>query len=504
MGYAMVYARALCGVRACLIKVEVHILAGLPGFHIVGLPETVVKEARHRVKSALLHAGFKFPNKRLVVNLAPADMPKEGGRFDLAIAIGLLQASEQLLVEAAHQVFCAELGLNGELRSVPGILPVAHACQLDQQTLFIAKEDAKEAALIPGLEWLAADHLLAVVGHLAGRCKLSAKSYQEPQSLAVGPDLSDVKGQPQAKRALEVAACGGHSLLLSGPPGTGKTLLARRLPGILPELTLAEALTSASILSIVKGRLDTRQWRQRPFRAPHHSASSAALVGGGSPPRPGEISLAHYGVLFLDELPEFSRQVLESLREPLEQGEITISRSRYQYTFPASCQLVAAMNPCPCGYLGAKERDCYCRVEQIQRYHQRLSGPLLDRIDLQVVVNAPSLSELLGQTNTSEEKSCDVRARVEACRARQFERQKMLNVRLAQEPLMLALSLSRKDQAWLLQSMEQLKISARKAHKVLRVALTLMDMAEAQCVGREQLAEALSLVRTQLTNLSSG
>lgn len=496
MNFAKIAARAIYGVEALAVSIEVHLLPGLPGLTIVGLPEVAVKESRFRVQSALISAYFQFPTRRMVINLAPADLPKEGARFDLAIALGILAASGQLECSMLESYeFHAELGLDAALRPVSGVLPAAYACYQDGKNLIVAGANAREAACVEGLTVFGAMHLAEVVAHLKGLQMLSKiQGELSLQGLAL-KDLNEVKGQARAKRALEIAASGGHSLLLRGPPGTGKTLLASRLPSLLPTLHLSEAIEAAAIQSVATGGFQADHWRRRPFRSPHHSASSVALVGGGSPPRPGEISLAHHGVLFLDELPEFSRASLESLREPLESGCITISRSRFQCTFPAQFQLVAAMNPCPCGYMGSNVRECSCTQDQVSRYRTRLSGPLLDRFDLLVFVNPPDYVTFLSKTAKSEETSEVVRQRVEAARMRQAQRSPVLNARLDQPGIEQYCQLSTKNSAWLISSMERFKVSPRRVHKLLKISRTLADMEGKAHICRPHLLEALSFLR---------
>ncbi|OGT84166.1 MAG: ATP-dependent protease, partial [Gammaproteobacteria bacterium RIFCSPLOWO2_02_FULL_61_13] len=389
MELAVVHSRALAGVQAPPVTVEVHLSGGLPTFSIVGLPETAVRESKERVRSAILNNNLEFPLGRITVNLAPADLPKDGGRFDLPIAIGILAASGQLPQgELQHYEFLGELALTGGLRPVRGALCAAQAVRAAERALLLPSENASEAALLRDLRLYPALHLVDVLGHLLGAAPLTPHQRTEPAGPGQGslPDLCDVHGQFQARRALEIAAAGYHNLVMIGPPGSGKTMLADRLPGILPAMSEAEALESAAIASISKDGFDPARWRVRPLRAPHHTASAVALVGGGGNPRPGEISLAHNGVLFLDELPEFSRHVLEVLREPMESGRIVISRAANQVTYPASFLLISAFNPCMCGYFGDISGRCRCAPDQIARYRARISGPLMDRIDMHIEV----------------------------------------------------------------------------------------------------------------------
>ena len=489
MSLAVLTSRALVGLAAPEVSVEVHLANGLPAFALVGLPDVEVREARDRVRAALQTSQFEFPQRRITVNLAPADLPKEGGLFDLAIALGILAASGQIPADALAQYeFSGELSLSGELRPVRGGLALARQAAESGRTLILPAANAAEAALVNGVTILPAPNLLAVVAHLCRHTLLEPYTGAPLAPPPSYPDLADVKGQVQARRALEVAASGQHSLLFYGPPGTGKSMLAQRLPGLLPPLNDAEALETAAIHS-VEGSFRPERWRQRPIRAPHHSASTAALVGGGSTPRPGEISLAHNGVLFLDELPEFDRRVLEALREPLESGHITISRAARRAEFPARFQLVAAMNPCPCGFHGHPDGRCRCTPEQIARYRGKLSGPLLDRIDLLLEVPMLPVADL--QTAPSGEASAPVRERVARCRAIQLARQGKPNASLAGAEI----------EAWcqpdaaggkLLQSaIERLGLSARGYHRILKVARTIADMSEAPAVGAAHLAEAI-------------
>jgi len=492
MSLATLHSRAQFGMDAPPVTIEAHLTGGLPALAIVGLPETAVREARDRVRSALLNSGFEFPARRVTINLAPADLPKEGGRFDLGIALAILAASGQLPTGCLEGYeFIGELGLGGELRPVRGVLPVALQAQRAGARLVLPQANAAEAALAPDLTAFGAGNLLAVCGHLTGNAPLAA-AQREPQTDCAGvPDLADVRGQPAARRALEIAAAGGHSLLMLGPPGAGKTMLATRLPGILPPLTQQEALESAAVQSISVGGFDVRTWGQRPVRAPHHTASAAALAGGGTTPRPGEISLAHHGVLFLDELPEFDRQVLEVLREPLESGHISIARAALKAEFPARFQLVAAMNPCPCGYLGDAAGRCRCTPEQVRRYRGRLSGPLLDRIDLHVELPPVAHELLLAQDHTGAEPSAAVRERVQAAQQRQLARSGCLNARLDPAGLRRHARLTEPQQQFLARAIGTLGLSARATHRVLRIARTCADLAGSDTLEMPFLAEAL-------------
>ena len=490
MSLAIVHSRAQVGVEAPPVTVEAHLANGLPALTLVGLPETAVKESKDRVRSAIQNAGFDFPPRRITLNLAPADLPKDGGRFDLAIALGVLAASEQVPAASLAELEClGELALSGELRPVQGVLPAALAARAAGRTLVVPRANAEEASLASGLKVLAVDHLLQIAAHLNGHTPLSP--YQANGLLrqeAAYPDLAEVQGQLAAKRALLIAASGGHNLLFSGPPGTGKTLLASRLPGLLPPLSEEEALEVAAIHSVAS-HAPLTAWPRRPFRQPHHSASGPALVGGGSRPQPGEISLAHHGILFLDELPEFDRKVLEVLREPLESGHIVIARARDKVRFPARFQLVAAMNPCPCGYLGDPGGRCRCTPEQIQRYRAKLSGPLLDRIDLHLTVARESTSLL--PSSQAGESSAQVAARVSQARQRQLARQGCANAFLDLPGLQQHCRLPETDRLWLEQACERLNLSLRAAHRLLKVARTLADLEGASEIGRAHLAEAL-------------
>lgn len=493
MAIAVVKSRALTGMDAPEVVVEAHLANGLPAFTLVGLPETEVKEARDRVRAAIQNARFEFPARRITVNLAPADLPKESGRFDLPIALAILAASGQIpSTRFADTEFAGELALTGELRPVRGALAMALATRALDRTLVLPQHSAAEAALASGIDVRAASSLLEVCGWLAGQGELALPASTSSPATPAYPDFADVKGQTATKRALEVAAAGGHSALLSGPPGTGKSMLAARFPGILPAMDETEALEAAAVASL-NGGFRLEHWRRRPFRSPHHTASGVALVGGGGNPRPGEISLAHHGVLFLDELPEFSRQVLEVLREPLETGRITISRAARQADFPARFQLIAAMNPCPCGYLGHPTQACRDTPDQITRYRARISGPLLDRIDIQVSVPALTQDELMAAS--AGESSAAIRARVEAARARQIQRQGKLNAALGTQEIDLHCPLDTAGEALLKQAITRLNLSARAYHRVLRLARSVADLAGSESITPAHLAEAIQYRR---------
>ncbi len=491
MSLAIVYSRARLGMDAPLVTVEVHLSNGLPSLSIVGLPETAVRESKDRVRGAILNSHFDFPAQRITINLAPADLPKEGGRFDLPIALGILAANRQIPANDLHDYeFAGELALSGELRSITGALPLSLQTARAGRLLVIPAGNAQEATLAAESRVIACRHLLDITAHLSGSQRLEHFIAEPaPPGTQDFPDLVDVRGQHLARRALEIAASGGHSLLLVGPPGTGKTLLASRLPGILPVMSDQEALEAAAVKSICGLPLDIARWRERAFRTPHHTASAAALVGGGSRPRPGEISLAHNGVLFLDELPEFDRRVLEVLREPMETGHVVVSRAAQQAEFPARFQLVAAMNPCHCGYLGDSSGRCHCTSEQVQRYRNRISGPLLDRIDMHMEVPRLSFAELQGKKS---EGSAVVRERVMTARSIQLQRNRSLNSQLRHEQIDSVCALHKSDQQLLQHAMEKLRLSARAYHRILKLARTLADMDAAGHIKTTHLTEAIT------------
>ncbi len=495
MTIATILSRAQYGMQAPQVAVEVDISNGLPSFTIVGLPEAVVKESKDRVRAALVNCGFEMPDGHITVNLAPADLPKEGGRFDLPIAIGILVASEQLITSKLDTCeLYGELSLNGQVRSISGALIAALSATQAHHSVIIPTANCAEAQVINGCKAVAATDLLQVCMHLNDSQSLPfVQPMIETSVLPVTLDFCDVRGQAHAKRALEIAASGEHSVLLLGPPGTGKSMLAQRLPGILPLLNDDEALQTAAIRSLIGRGIELSSWRVRPFRSPHHTASAAALVGGGSQPRPGEISLAHNGVLFLDELPEFNRRVLEVLREPLESGVICISRAAKQAEFPARFQMIAAMNPCPCGYLGDPASRCRCSVDQVQRYRMRISGPLMDRLDMHVEVPRIPTSDL--QTTSVVESSAVVRERVLKAREIQWRRQGKCNSRLQVSEIESWCTPDREAQVLLARAMQKLALSARAYHRILKVARSIADLEATDGIRSTHVSEAIALRR---------
>ncbi len=493
MSLAVLYSRALSGMEAALVTVEVHLANGLPSFTIVGLPETEVKESKDRVRAALQNCQFDFPARRITVNLAPADLPKESGRFDLPIALGILAATGQIPADKlAEYEYAGELALTGELRPIRGALAMTYRAANSGRAFILPQANAAEAALVEDATVYAAKSLLQVAAHLTGREMMQPFISQPQITPPYYPDMRGVKGQAQVKRALEIAAAGGHSVLMVGPPGTGKSMLAARFPGILPQMSESEALQSAAVQSL-DGSFDVAKWKTRPYRAPHHTASGVALVGGGSNPRPGEVSMALHGVLFLDELPEFERSVLEVLREPLESGRITISRAARRADFPAQFQLIAAMNPCPCGYHGHFNGKCHCTPDQISRYRSKISGPLLDRIDIQIEVPAVPQDDLLGKANG--ETSADLQARVEAARQRQLDRQEKSNALLSVTEIDAHCAPDAQGEALLQQAISRLNLSARAYHRVLKVARTIADLEERKNIEVKHIAEAVQYRR---------
>ena len=504
MNLAVLYSRALTGMDAPEVVVEVHLANGLPSFTIVGLPEAEVKESKDRVRAALQTAQFEFPARRITVNLAPADLPKESGRYDLPIALGILAASGQIPTEPLSRYeFAGELALTGELRPVRGALAMTSSMMRNvintnsnaaqhKRAFILPRTSAAEAALVREAIIYPASSLLEVCAHLSGHTALTQLEPIDYITDITYPDFSDVKAQSMAKRALEIAAAGGHSVIMSGPPGTGKSMLAARFVGILPAMSEAEALESAAIQSL-NGSYKLDNWKRRPYRAPHHTASGVALVGGGGIPRPGEISLAHHGVLFLDELPEFDRKVLEVLREPLESGHITISRAARQADFPASFQLIAAMNPCPCGYLGHHNNKCRCTPDQVSRYKAKISGPLLDRIDLHIEVPALKEDELIKASES--EHSHVIKARVEKARAKQLARQNKPNNLLGTKEIDEYCVPDDTGLTLLKTAISRLNLSARAYHRILKVARTICDLSDEANIQPAHIAEAIQYRR---------
>ncbi|MGI9298177.1 MAG: YifB family Mg chelatase-like AAA ATPase [Gammaproteobacteria bacterium] len=501
MALAILHSRALTGVYAADVTVEVHLSGGLPQFNIVGLPDTEVKEARDRVRAAILNSNFSFPARRITINLAPADMPKEGGRYDLPIALGILAASGQIPGDMLNQFeFAGELALDGGLRSCGSALPITLAAMRDSRAAVMPPEDSAVGALAAGAIVHSATSLLQACAHLSGREQLPRATPMEIASASDAPCISDVKGQLKAKRALEIAAAGGHSVLMMGPPGCGKSMLAARLCGLMPILTEEEALESAAVRSLSGGDFIAREWRRRPFRSPHHSASAPALIGGGSRPKPGEISLSHHGVLFLDELPEFDRQVLEVLREPMESGKVTVSRAARKADFPAAFQMIAAMNPCPCGYNAHPRKECRCTPNQIARYRARISGPLLDRIDMHIEVDPLSQEEISGRAEG--ETSGAMRGRVQQARNFQRARQNALNARLSAADVDVYCIPDENARTFARRALDQLGLSARGYHRILKVARTIADLAQNEDITAKHFGEAIQYRRVAFENFA--
>lgn len=499
---AVVHSRALLGLHAPLVEIEAHLSNGLPQFHIVGLPETEVRESRDRVRAAILQSGFSFPTKKIVINLAPADLPKESGRFDLPIAISILSASGQITSSLESYEFAGELALSGELRPIRGDILLMQAANEVKRTFIAPIGNRHHSYLFPKASSLFANHLAEVVLFLNGIQALIPPLKEIPPEVLsqmidkekYQVDLNEVRGQISAKKALEVAAAGGHNLLFIGPPGTGKSMLANRLLSIMPALNDREVIENAMIRSILPDTNDNTLIYERPFRSPHHTASAAAIIGGGADPRPGEVTLAHHGILFLDELPEFERRVLEALREPLDTHHVHISRASKQAIYPAKFQLIGTMNPCPCGFFGHSTRPCQCTPEQIKRYQNKISGPFLDRIDLIMQVPAIPAKDILLQTGALED-SATIKKRVTKCREIQYNRQGKLNSELPARLLDQEVRIQNNAKSFLMSNLEKLGLSARSFHKLLKVARTIADLQESPAVEQEHIIQSISLRR---------
>jgi magnesium chelatase family protein len=495
MSLAIVQSRAEQGISAQEVSVEVHLTGGLPRFSIVGLPEAAVRESRDRVRSALISSNFDFPRKKITVNLAPADLPKEGGRYDLPIAIGILAAAGDIPQSSLEgKVFMGELALTGALRKTRGALITALSLRNENYQLCLPQDNSEEASVVPDVTLLPAGHLLEVIEGLTGRSKFRHVEAPDSNAIVLSKDMTDVKGQAYAKWALTIAAAGGHNVLLYGPPGTGKSMLAERFTGLLPDMSIEQALEAAAIASVSNG-VNMHNWLVRPYRSPHHSASAVSIVGGGSKALPGEISLAHNGILFLDEFPEFDKKVLENLREPLESGRVSIARAAYRSTYPAEFILIAAMNPCNCGYLGdsSNPERCRCTPDQIARYRAKISGPLLDRIDMHVEVPRVPQDVLAAPSPKDELSSEQIREEVEAVQELQIERQGVLNSKLSVKQIDQLCVLDKSSQRLIDHAMNRLGLSARGYHRILKLARSIADLQSSESISELHLGQAIQL-----------